>query len=55
MNELITKFYESFTNLDAEGMASCYHPEIVFEDPAFGKLEGSRAANMWRMLCESQQ
>lgn len=32
-------------------MAQCYHSDIVFEDPAFGKLRGERAKNMWRMLC----
>lgn len=52
---LIEKFYASFAALDAEGMASCYHKEIEFEDPAFGVLKGERAANMWRMLCASQK
>lgn len=52
---LIQKLYTSFAALDAEGMAACYHKEIEFHDPAFGQLKGERAANMWRMLCESQQ
>ncbi|SDS29958.1 Ketosteroid isomerase-related protein [Formosa sp. Hel1_31_208] len=55
MNELIHKFYKAFTELDAETMASCYHAEVVFEDPAFGKLKGEHAGNMWRMLCASQK
>lgn len=55
MNQLITKFYTAFNNLDTDTMASCYHEDIIFEDPAFGKLEKERAINMWRMLCESQQ
>lgn len=55
MENVIEKFYEAFTNLDAETMTSCYHDAIVFEDPAFGVLEGERAKNMWRMLCESQK
>jgi len=55
MNALIESFYQSFANLDAEGMAACYHKEIIFEDPAFGVLKGEKAANMWRMLCESQK
>lgn len=33
-------------------MASCYHDEIVFDDPAFGTLKGDDAKNMWRMLVE---
>jgi hypothetical protein len=49
-SELITKFYESFAKADAEGMVSCYHDEIQFEDPAFGVLKGDDAKNMWRML-----
>lgn len=52
---LINKFYDSFAALDAEGMTGCYHKDIVFQDPAFGILEGERAANMWRMLCSSQK
>ena len=55
MKELIDKFYTAFTNLDAETMASCYHPDIVFNDPAFRDLKGNRAGNMWRMLCTSQK
>ena len=50
--ELIKKFYQSFSNADAEGMVSCYHDEIQFEDPAFGILKGEDAKNMWRMLVE---
>ena len=55
MKEIIQQFYQSFQQLDAEGMVKCYHKEVVFEDPAFGRLEGVRAANMWRMLCDSQK
>lgn len=55
MNNVIDKFYNAFRNLDAETMVSCYHDSIVFEDPAFGILQGERAKNMWRMLCESQK
>jgi len=55
MRNTIEKFYEAFHNLDAEKMVSLYHPDIEFEDPAFGKLKGERAKNMWRMLCRSQK
>jgi ketosteroid isomerase-like protein len=50
--ELIKKFYQLFSNADAEGMVNCYHEEIQFEDPAFGILKGEDAKNMWRMLVE---
>jgi len=48
--ELITRFYTSFSNGNATQMIDCYHENIVFEDPAFGKLKGERAAKMWEML-----
>ncbi|TPN88034.1 nuclear transport factor 2 family protein [Aquimarina algicola] len=53
MKELITTFYEGFNELDAEKMISCYHEDIIFEDPGFGQLKGDRAKNMWRMLCKN--
>jgi ketosteroid isomerase-like protein len=53
--ETIRAFYEAFRMLKAEEMVSYYHPDVVFEDPAFGQLKGERAKNMWRMLCESQK
>lgn len=49
-SELITNFYQAFANQDAEAMAACYAPDVVFEDPAFGRLEGKDAHDMWRML-----
>ena len=48
--QLITKFYEAFTNADANTMSSLYHDEIEFEDPAFGKQKGNNARNMWKLL-----
>ncbi len=53
MKQLIEKFYTALNNRDAETMASCYHDDIVFEDPGFGKLHGDRAKGMWRMLCKN--
>ena len=49
---LIRRFYEAFAVRDAEGMAACYHPEVVFSDEVFVDLRGPRAAAMWQMLCE---
>lgn len=49
--QLIEKFYSSFQGLDAAGMTSCYHPEIVFSDPVFGRLSGAEVSTMWKMLC----
>ena len=53
--ELIHKFYTSFSNGDATEMVSCYHPEIVFEDPAFGILKGEAAKAMWKMLLSNSK
>jgi len=55
LKNLIEKFYAGFSKLDAETMSDCYHSEIEFEDPAFGKLSGDKVKNMWRMLCRSQR
>lgn len=49
-NKIIEKFYHSFSNGDVKEMVSCYHKDIVFSDPVFGKLEGKRAVSMWEML-----
>lgn len=54
MKSIIQQFYDAFSNLDAEGMAACYHDDVVFEDPAFGMLKGDRVKNMWRMLLTNQ-
>jgi ketosteroid isomerase-like protein len=48
--QLIEKFYQAFAAADAEGMVSCYHENVEFQDPAFGVLRGRQAGNMWRML-----
>lgn len=50
--ELIETFYSAFQNKDAEAMAACYHPDVVFSDPVFTRLQGKDAGDMWRMLCE---
>lgn len=50
--QIIEEFYAAFADGNPETMASCYHPEIVFEDPAFGKLHGKDASDMWHMLIE---
>jgi ketosteroid isomerase-like protein len=48
--QLIRHFYESFANNDADRMVACYSDEIEFSDPAFGRLKGADAKNMWKML-----
>lgn len=48
--ELINNFYTSFSKGDFQGMIDCYHDNVEFEDPAFGKLYGDKAKAMWQML-----
>ncbi len=55
MKNSIETFYKAFSRLEADKMIACYHDDIIFEDPAFGILEGDRAKAMWQMLCESQK
>ena len=46
------KFYDAFSKLDVDTMISCYHPEVLFIDPAFGRLNHDEVVNMWKMLRE---
>lgn len=50
--QLIEEFYAAFAAGNAKTMASCYHPEVVFEDPVFGVLKGQDVLDMWQMLIE---
>ena len=51
--EVIEKFYRAFAALDADTMASCYAPDVEFQDPVF-TLHGRReTAGMWAMLCQA--
>lgn len=49
---IIEKFYSAFQKGDADTMGACYHKDIEFEDPAFGKLKGKEVSQMWKMLLE---
>jgi len=48
--QLIEKFYSAFNQKDWKTMQSCYHDEVVFNDPAFSNLKGKAAKAMWHML-----
>lgn len=49
--ELLRKFYSAFASLDADTMASCYHENAEFDDPAFSLRGKKEIAGMWTMLC----
>lgn len=53
--QIIEEFYAGFAAHNPETMVSCYHPDIVFEDPAFGTLKGKDVSDMWHMLIESSK
>ncbi len=53
MKDLITTFYTGLSELDPDKMISCYHKEMSFEDPGFGKLDYDDASKMWRMICKN--
>lgn len=50
---VIERFYSAFQKLDYATMQSCYSDDIIFNDPAFGILEGPEAKAMWEMLCKN--
>ena len=51
--QVIQRFYSAFQKLDYAIMQSCYSDDIIFNDPAFGILEGPEAKAMWEMLCKN--
>ena len=53
--QLIENFYTAFSNGDANGMTNCYDSNVVFEDPAFGRLENGKPAKMWEMLMSKKK
>ena len=52
---LIEQFYTAFSEGNSKGMVACYHNEVVFQDPVFGRLQGERAINMWHMLLSKKK
>jgi hypothetical protein len=53
--QIIEEFYSGFADGNSITMNSCYHQDIVFQDPVFGVLEGTDARDMWEMLIEKSQ
>jgi ketosteroid isomerase-like protein len=48
----IQALYAALDRHDGDAAAACYTDDAVFEDPAFGRLEGGAVKDMWRMLAE---
>jgi hypothetical protein len=53
--QVIEEFYSGFADSNSVTMNSCYHHDVVFQDPVFGILEGNDARDMWEMLIEKSQ
>jgi len=51
--QVLARFYNAFQQLDYATMQDCYAPEVVFQDPVFGLLQGDEARAMWAMLCKN--
>lgn len=51
--QLVSKFYSAFQELDAKTMNTCYSADIVFFDPVFNLLHGDEVRSMWEMLCSN--
>jgi len=51
--QLIERFYTAFQKLDYKTMQDCYSEHPVFNDPAFGIIEGDEVRAMWKMLCKN--
>jgi ketosteroid isomerase-like protein len=49
---IIQRLYICLGKRDGAGMASLYHDEATFADPAFGQLDAAQVRAMWQMLCE---
>ena len=49
--QTLERFYQAFAQLDADTMAACYAPDVVFEDEVFQLKGQHEAGGMWRMLC----
>lgn len=48
--ELVEAFYAALAANKPEEATNLYHPQVTFQDPAFGTLQGERAKAMWHML-----
>jgi hypothetical protein len=53
--QIIEEFYSGFANANSLTMNSCYHAEVIFQDPIFGVLDAADAKDMWEMLIEKSQ
>lgn len=53
--QIIEEFYSGFAAANSRTMNSCYHSEVVFKDPVFGRLGHAEVQDMWEMLIKKSQ
>ena len=51
--QVISRFYTAFQQVDYQTMNACYSNDIVFSDPVFGLLQMDQVKKMWEMLCKN--
>ena len=51
--QLITHFYSSFQQKNAQAMQDCYADNAIFSDPVFTGLNASQVRAMWAMLLKN--
>ncbi|MEJ7767753.1 MAG: nuclear transport factor 2 family protein [Chitinophagaceae bacterium] len=51
--QIITRFYTAFSQLDFKKMQECYHENAIFFDPVFEDLNAAELKDMWEMLCKN--
>ena len=51
--QIITRFYTAFSQLDYAVMQQCYNADAIFNDPVFGILQRAEVGAMWEMLCRN--
>ena len=51
--QVISRFYTAFQQVDYQTMNACYSNDIVFSDPVFGLLQVDQVKKMWEMLCKN--
>lgn len=53
--QTLARLYQAFASLDPDTMASCYAPDVDFDDEVFSLKGRDQTMGMWRMLCTSIQ
>lgn len=50
--EVVENFYNAFSLLDYSTLKNYLSPNVIYNDPVFGLLEGDAVFKLWKMKCE---